>query len=93
MLCGMEFTWDPAKARANKEKHGVSFSAVSELDWDSALVAPDLGHTTEERFIAIGAIGVRLHVLVFAVRGDQCRIIRLRKANRREVRRYEQAKI
>jgi len=44
----------------------------------------------EERFIALGLIGERLHSLVFTVRGNAVRVISLRKANRREELGYEQ---
>jgi uncharacterized DUF497 family protein len=36
------------------------------------------------RTIAIGFIGLRLHVLVFTMRGQIMRVISLRKANRKE---------
>lgn len=39
----MQVTWDPAKARANEAKHGVSFEeAASALVDPFALEAPDL---------------------------------------------------
>jgi uncharacterized protein len=47
---------------------------------------PDYG---EPRFIALGLIGNRPHVMVFTPRGDMVRIISLRKANAREITRYE----
>jgi uncharacterized DUF497 family protein len=43
----------------------------------------------KERFIALGTIGERLFSMMFTVRGDVLRIISLRKANKREVRKYE----
>jgi hypothetical protein len=43
----------------------------------------------ETRYIALGHIGDRVHSLVFTPRGDALHVISLRKANRREVRRYE----
>lgn len=45
----------------------------------------------ERRFIALGALGQRVHVMCFTLVADGVRIISLRKANQREVRRYEQA--
>lgn len=42
----------------------------------------------EQRFEAIGYIGLRLHVMVYCLRGDAIRVISLRKANAREVKRY-----
>lgn len=43
---------------------------------------------TEQRFEATALIGDRLHVMVYCLRGDACRIISLRKANAREVKCY-----
>lgn len=40
---------------------------------------------------ALGKINGRLHMVVFTVRGESLRIISLRKANAREVARYEKA--
>lgn len=37
----MQFEFDPAKDVANQAKHGVSLSAVGELDWEAALVWVD----------------------------------------------------
>jgi uncharacterized DUF497 family protein len=45
----------------------------------------------EMRYIAIGMLGVRLHVLCFAETADGIRVISFRKANAREVRRYAKA--
>ena len=65
---------------------------MRDLDWSSALVVEDLRHDYgERRFQVIGLIGERLHVLVFTPRGTAVHVISLRKANRREVKRYEQA--
>lgn len=84
-----KYEWDENKRRENLEKHSVDFSAVNKFDWTTASLAEDLRHD-EPRFVAIGYIGVRLHVIVFTERGDSTRIISLRKANPREVKRYEQ---
>ena len=43
----------------------------------------------ERRFQALGLVGERLHVMVFTHRADKAHVISLRKANKREVKRYE----
>ena len=43
----------------------------------------------EERYVATAPLEGRLHVAAFTVRADKLRIISLRKANRREITRYE----
>lgn len=42
----------------------------------------------ETRIVAYGLIESRVHVVVYTIRGDDKRIISLRKANPREVGRY-----
>ncbi|HQR54229.1 MAG TPA: BrnT family toxin [Burkholderiales bacterium] len=43
----------------------------------------------EQRFQALGLVAGRLHAMVFTPRSGKVHVISLRKANRREVRRYE----
>jgi len=43
---------------------------------------------SESRFIAYGYIHARFAVVVYTMRGDNLRIISLRKANKREVNQY-----
>ena len=86
------FEWDPGKRQANVAKHGVDFSAVTAFDWETALVNAVTGRD-EPRWVAIGHIGRRLHVVVYAKRGPRRRVISLRKANSREVRRYAETQI
>lgn len=87
----MIFTWDEAKAVTNIEKHGVSFDIAMRvfLD-DNRLVIPDTRFDYgEERFITIGAIERRTHVVVYTETIDNTRIISARKANNRETAAYE----
>ena len=89
----MEFEYDPAKNERNIRDRGISFEDVRNFDFDSALIIEDTRQTYgETRRLALGCIGDRLHVLIFTERGTNRRIISLRKANSREVKRYEQAK-
>jgi uncharacterized DUF497 family protein len=81
--------WDSEKQKRNFAKHGVEFSAATEFNWESALTASDDRRDYgERRFVSIGFIGERLHVLIWAERGERLRIISLRKANAREVKHY-----
>ena len=83
-----KYEWDEDKRRANLEKHGIDFSAVYDFDWATAFFLPD-DRSGEFRTKAYGLIESRLHLLVYTVRGSSTRIISLRKANSREVNRYE----
>lgn len=84
----IEYEWDEGKRLSNQVKHGVDFSEVAGFEWDTAVIqsSPRGG---ELRHAALGFIGERLHYLVFTIRGNNRRIVSLRKANQRELRRYE----
>ncbi|HZP21585.1 MAG TPA: BrnT family toxin [Bauldia sp.] len=86
----MEFTWDPRKAEANRTKHGVEFETVSSFDWTNALIEEDTRFAYgERRFYALGEVDGRVHAVIFTRRGTAIRLISFRKANDREIRRYE----
>ena len=84
-----KYEWDENKRRENLAKHEIDFSTACEFDWDTAFFMPD-NRSGERRIVAFGLIGKRLHVIVYTEREDRRRIISLRKANSREVGRYEQ---
>jgi uncharacterized DUF497 family protein len=83
------FEWDEAKRQANRAKHGVDFAAAADFEFGTALIwIDDRRDYGEVRYVAIGFIGPRLHVLTFTPRGETTRVISLRKANLREIERY-----
>ena len=87
----MEIEFDPAKDRANADRHGVHLQAAEGFDWDTALEREDDRFDYGEvRFVALGLIGNRVHVLVFTegANGDAVRAISLRPAEKHEVRFY-----
>ena len=85
----MKIAFDPAKDAANFAKHGVSLALAKDIEWESAVIWPDTRHDYgEARQACIGYVGDRLFHVVFTYRGTSCRIISLRKANQREIRRY-----
>ena len=88
----MRITYDPAKNERNIRNRGFSFDSAAQFDFEGALYAVDERHDYDEmRYIAMGMLGVRLHVLCFAETADGIRVISFRKANAREVRRYAKA--
>jgi uncharacterized DUF497 family protein len=85
----MDIEFNPAKNQANVTKQGVSLADAESLEWETAVVVKDARQAYGEiRMISTGYIGDRLHVVVFMDRGTIRRIISLRKANEREVKRY-----
>lgn len=88
----MRYEFDPGKDESNLDKHGLSLADADGFEWDTAVVLEDTRRAySEPRFQAMGYIGLRLHVMVFCLRADAVRIISLRKANKREERRYAKA--
>ncbi|MDO9011744.1 MAG: BrnT family toxin [Gallionella sp.] len=87
----MNITFDPSKDAINIDKHGVSLVDASGFEWDEAVTWQDQRHEYGEcRMIGLGYIGIRLFVIVFVDRGENRRIISLRKANPKEVTHYAQ---
>ena len=87
------FEWDPQKARANSEKHGVSFEEGATVFADPlSLTIGDPDHSAdEERFVTVGlSISGRLLVVSHTDRGQSIRLISVRPATRRERKAYEE---
>lgn len=88
----MKIEFDEEKSAKNALDRGLPFDAVLGFDFSSAMVVEDIRHPyPETRFIAIGYIDDRLHVLCFTPVYKGIRIISLRRANAREVKRYAKA--
>jgi uncharacterized DUF497 family protein len=88
----VEITFDPAKNERNIRERGISLERATDFNFETAIYVQDSRKDYgETRIRAFEFIGDRLHALVITVRGTALRIISLRKANRREVERYEKA--
>ena len=88
----MDTEFDVKKDAANQQKHGVSLSLASRIDWSEVLCfVDDRADYRELREVGYTVIDERLHVVVFVQRGDTMRIISLRKANKRELKDYDEA--
>lgn len=89
----IRFTWDPAKAAANRLKHGVTFEeAESAFADEVGLLLGDLDHSLDEdRYLLLG-MSDRIRVLVVShavwAEGDEIRIISARRATKAERRQY-----
>ncbi|MFO7858350.1 MAG: BrnT family toxin [Ectothiorhodospiraceae bacterium] len=88
------FEWDPEKAFANQQKHGISFKEAKSVFFDEyARQFFDEEHSSaEERFVMLG-LSNRLRILVVChcerSGGNVVRIISARKATRNECDHYE----
>ena len=89
----IEFEWDTEKARANEQKHGVTFFEACEVfddDHSSAVRDPD--HSVDEdRYLIFGVTNDGKYLVVsYTERGDRIRLISARKMTPRERKAYEQ---
>lgn len=90
----IKFSWNPAKAKSNLKKHGVSFEEAQSVFYDEfALQFYDEESSEEERFLLLGLSNQsRILVVVHCERGDdeeELRIISARKATSTERQYYE----
>ena len=70
----------------------LALDLAENLDWATALIWEDTRNDYgERRYCVFGLIEDRLHSVVFTPRAGKPRVISLRKANKREVNRYEKA--
>jgi len=87
------FELDPGKARANIQKHGVTFDEASTA-FENVLavtISDPLHSEDEERFVLMGySHRDRLLVVVHTDRDDRVRIISARPATKKEWRRHEE---
>ncbi len=89
----MGISFDPEKNQRNIAKRGLDFNRVADFDWDNAWVFQDARNEYNEiRYIAYSMLDERLHFVCFTETVEGIRVISFRKANKREVNRYEQQK-
>lgn len=86
----MKYEWDEDKRQSNIENHGLDFADAVDFDWTSALISVDDRQDYGEiRHVAFSKARGRLCVLTFTWRDEVVRIISFRKANNREMKRYD----
>jgi uncharacterized protein len=86
----MIIEFDPAKNERNIQDRGLDFAWVADFDFETAVIIEDTRNNYgETRLIATGYLQQRLMVLVFKPTETGLRVISLRKANEREISRYE----
>jgi len=89
--CPVSYQWDPAKARANRAKHGVRFADAVGVFEDPRAVTVDDPHPDEDRYVTIGLdfLG-RILVVSWTWRDEEVRLLSARRATRKESRDYEE---
>lgn len=85
----MAFEFDPAKSESNRTKHGIDFEAAQALWHDPWLLEIPANTIGEPRFLVIAMIGPRHWSAICTRRGNNVRIISVRRSRKEEVNLYE----
>jgi len=86
----MKYEWDEKKNGINQTKHGFNFADAVDFEWQHATHEPDKRQDYGElRVVSFAPLHGRTCAMLWTPRGEKIRIIGLRKANPREVKRYE----
>jgi uncharacterized DUF497 family protein len=89
----VEITFDPRKSERNRIERGFGFESAAEFDFASAIYTEDRRRDYgETRIRALGRIEDLLYAMVFTMRGTTLRVISLRRASRRERKRYAETR-
>ncbi len=85
----MQFVWDEEKDLQNIRKHGLPLSVGRYVfdDPDRLEYYDTIHNADEDRYITIGSVNNVL-VVVYTMRGSDCRLISVRRANKAEERLY-----
>ena len=87
----MRIVFDTDKSERNARERNLPFERAEAFEFASALIHQDLRHDYgEARYVAVGLLDGRLHVLCFTEIEGGIRVISLRKANDREFKRHVQ---
>jgi uncharacterized DUF497 family protein len=85
----MKISFDPRKDATNQRDHHLPLAFGERVLAGRVLEFRDTRFDYgEERLVCFGYVEGRLHVCVYTVREDSFRMISVRKANDREIRRY-----
>jgi uncharacterized DUF497 family protein len=93
-MSDLHFEWDPAKAKANLDKHGVSFEEAMSVFYDEAAIEfyDDEHSEWEDRFLLLGlSSDVKLLLVCHCYRSEEgvIRLISARKATKNEAKHYQ----
>ena len=89
----MLFEYDPKKSQSNREKHGIDFEKAQAI-WDDPDCLEIPAKTTDEpRWLVIGKISSECWSAVITYRGENIRIISVRRSREEEEELYESIEI
>ena len=85
----MEFEFDSPKSDSNKKKHGIDFYEAQALWDDPDLIEIPVKTSDEPRYLVVGKISGKHWSGVITYRGEEIRIISVRRSRKEEVDIYE----
>ena len=85
----MTFGFDPLKSCTNKEKHGIDFLEAQHLWLDPERIVVPATTMNEIRYLMIVRLNGILWSAVYTIRGDEIRIISVRKSRQNEKEIYQ----
>jgi uncharacterized protein len=89
----MGFEYDPVKSAENKRKHGIDFDTALRLWSDDALLEIPAKVVDEVRWLVIGKIADEHWSAVITRRGENVRLISVRRSRLEEVALYESEEV
>ena len=85
----MKFEFDSQKSENNRKKHGIDFLKAQALWDDPDYILIPAKVFDEARFLIIGKIGEKHWSGIITYRGEQIRIISVRRSRKGEIDIYE----
>lgn len=85
----MNFEFDRKKSRANEKKHGIDFVEAQVLWEDPDLLEIPARTTDEPRSLVVGKIAGKYWSGIITYRGENIRIISVRRSRDEEIELYE----
>jgi uncharacterized DUF497 family protein len=85
----MSFEYDPKKSQSNHEKHGINFEEAKALWNDEARLEIPARTIDEPRYLIVGTIRGKHWSAVITYRGENVRIISVRRSRAEEIELYE----
>lgn len=87
----MDFEFDAAKSKANREKHGIDFVEAQQLWEDEDRLEIPARTEDEPRYVLIATLGQKLWSAFFTYRKGRIRLISVRRARKEERERYHES--
>lgn len=87
----MDFEFDVAKSKANREKHGIDFVEAQHLWEDEDRLEIPARTQDEPRYVLIAVYKQKLWAACFTFRNERIRLISVRRARKEERGLYDES--